>query len=122
MTGTAERTDTTVRTIRMYDDAWDLVGDRHFDHSTFVRDMTDAGLDSARCRRCRKLVPVEFRDLTGRSLAEWVTEARKTVDAQHRTGHHPVVIGNGTPSPTAKAAPAVFRERGGNPGTRGARR
>lgn len=119
MTETTVRPDASrVRTVRMYDDAWDLVGDRAPDHSKFIRDMMEAGLDAARCYRCFALVPVEFRDLTGKPIAEWVAEAGKVVTAQHRTGHHPVTIGNGTPaSPEPKATPgsAVFREPGGKP-------
>lgn len=117
MTETAERTGTTVRTIRMRDDAWDMIGLKvkaaRSDHSAFVRDMADAGVDCARCYRCFELVPVEFGDLTGKPLAEWVAEAGKTVTAQHRAGHHPVTIGNAAP----KAAPgsAVFLEPGGKP-------
>ena len=96
MTETAERTGTRVRTVRMFDDAWTLIGSRSRDASTFIRDMADAGLGFARCYRCFEMVPVEFGDLAGKPLAEWVAEAGKTVTAQHRAGHHPVTIGNGT--------------------------
>ena len=90
-----------VRSVRMYDDAWALIGTRSRDRSPFIRDMTDAGLQGARCYRCFELIPVEYRDLTGKPLAEWVTEAQKTVTRQHRDGHHPITIGRGQD----KAAP-----------------
>lgn len=83
------------RSVRMYDDAWDLIGERDRDHSGLIRDMTDAGLGYARCFRCSVLVPAEFGDLTGKPLADWVAEARKAVTAQHRAGHHPIAVGNG---------------------------
>jgi hypothetical protein len=82
-----------VRSVRMYDDAWTQIGTRSRDRSPFIRDMTDAGLQGARCYRCFELVPVEFADLTGKPLAEWVAEAQKTVTRQHRDGHHPVTVG-----------------------------
>src|SRR5581483_11902355 len=105
MTEAAERTGSRVRTVRMHDDAWTLIGSRSRDASTFIRDMTDAGLGFARCYRCFELVPVEFGDLTGKPLAEWVAGAGKAVTAQHRTGHHPVTIGNGTAPAAGQAAP-----------------
>src|SRR6185437_4788968 len=79
MTETSERTGTRVRTVRMFDDAWTLIGSRSRDASTFIRDMADAGLGFARCYRCFEMVPVEFGDLTGKPLAEWVAEAGKAV-------------------------------------------
>lgn len=118
MTETTVRPDASrVRTVRMYDDAWDLIGDREPDHSKFIRDMMEAGLGAARCYRCFTLVPVEFGDLTGKPLAEWVAAAGKAVTAQHRDGHHPVTIGNGAGAEAPKATPgsAVFLEPGGKP-------
>jgi hypothetical protein len=117
MTETTVRPDASrVRTVRMYDDAWDLIGDRAPDHSRFIRDMMEAGVDAARCYRCFELVPVEFGDLTGKPIAEWVAEAGKIVTAQHRQGHHPVTIGNGVgPEPKAAPGSAVFLEPGGKP-------
>lgn len=122
MTETAQRTDpgpAYPRAVRMYNDAWRKMNAREHglkaDTSQFTRDMTEAGLGYARCSRCFELVPVEFGDLAGRSLAEWVDEAREVVRAQHRAGHHPVTIGNGAGGEGAKAAPgsAVFLEPGG---------
>lgn len=118
---------TSIRTIRMYDDAWDLIGGRSRDRSTFIRDMADAGLQAVRCYRCFKLVPVEFGDLTGKPFAEWVAEAQKTVTRQHRDGHHPVTVGRAAASrtgpsgaipavaPVVAPGSAVFMEPGGKP-------
>jgi hypothetical protein len=118
MTETAERAGRSVRTVRMHDGTWDLMQSRRgMTASTLINDMTEAGLGFARCYRCFEPVPVEFGDLTGKPLAAWVAEAGKTVTAQHRAGHHPVTIGNGTPATAPQAAPgsAVFREPGGKP-------
>ena len=98
-----------VRSVRMYDDAWALIGTRSRDRSPFIRDMTDAGLQGARCYRCFELVPVEYRDLTGKPLAEWVAEAQKTVTRQHRDGHHPITVGRGQGKPASPGA-VLFME------------
>lgn len=82
------------RSVRMHADAWDLIGGSEKDRSPFMRDMTEAGLDRARCFRCFALVEVEYGDLTGRPLAEWVALARKTVSRQH-PHHRPIVVGAG---------------------------
>lgn len=113
MTDTAETTGKSVRTVRMHDATWDLMQSRRgMTASTLINDMTEAGLGFARCYRCFEPVPVEFGDLTGKPLAEWVAEAGKAVTAQHRDGHHPVTIGNGTPPATRRQSPVspVFRE------------
>ena len=112
---------TSLRSVRMYDDAWEKIGTRSKERSPFIRDMADAGLDVARCYRCLAPVPVEFRDLTGKPLAQWVEEAGKTVTRQHKTGHHPIVVGReAVPAPAPEVprpAPgsAVFLEPGGSP-------
>ena len=84
-----------VRTFRMYDDTWDLIGDRGrgFAVSVFVNDMAEAGLGYARCYRCFTLVPVEFGDLAGQPLAHWVEVAGKTVTRQPCRAHEPVTVG-----------------------------
>lgn len=96
------------RTVRMHNDAWNLMEaetpEMRSDPSKFTRDMTEAGLDLARCRTCFALVHVEFGDLTGKPLAEWVAEAQKTVTRQHRDGHHPVTVGRG-----ADRSPAAMK-------------
>ena len=112
MTETAERTGTTVRTVRIHDDAWALIGDRSRDRSPFIRDMADAGLGYVRCWTCAEMVPAEFGDLTGKPLAEWIAEAARAVKLQHRAGHRPVTIGNGADAEPRRQPPAspVFRE------------
>ncbi len=121
MTETAERVGAAKpRTVRMYDDAWNLMNAREHglraDPSQYTRDMTEAGLGTARCGRCLALVPVEYGDLTGKPLAEWVAEAVKTVTAQHRHGHEPVTIGNAAPArPAASPGTVTFLEPGGSP-------
>src|SRR5581483_11249059 len=118
MTETAERAGKSVRTVRMSDETWEIMQSRRgMTASVLINDMTEAGLGFARCYRCAEAVPVEFGDLTGKPLAEWVAGAGKAVTAQHRTGHHPVTIGNGTAPAAGQAAPgsAVFLEPGGKP-------
>jgi hypothetical protein len=79
----------------MYDDTWDLIGDRGRETiaSVFVNDMAEAGLGYARCYRCFTLVPVEFGDLAGQPLAHWVEVAGKTVTRQPCRAHEPVTVG-----------------------------
>ena len=114
MTETAERagsTPATPRTVRFHPDTWGIMESRRgMTASVHIRDMTEAGLGFARCYRCAEAVPVEFGDLTGKPLAEWVAEAGKAVTAQHRAGHHPVTIGNGTAARPQSPASPVFRE------------
>lgn len=104
----------------MWDDTWEVMEARRgMVASTFVNDMTEAGLGFARCFRCFEQVPVEYGDLSGKPLAEWVELAGKTVTRQHRDGHHPITIGRGTvPVPREeppKAAPVRFQAAGGTP-------
>lgn len=97
MTETVGHMSTTPRTVRFLPDTWEVMESRRgMTASVHIRDMTEAGLGFARCYRCAEPVPVEFGDLTGKPLAEWVAEAGKAVTAQHRAGHHPVTIGNAT--------------------------
>lgn len=117
MTETAERAGNSPRTVRFHPDTWEIMESRRgMIASVHIRDMTEAGLGFIRCWTCFEPVPVEFGDLTGKPLAEWVAETGKAIKAQHRTGHHPVTIGNAT-APVAQAAPgsAVFLEPGGKP-------
>jgi len=110
-----------VRTFRMYDDTWDLIGDRGrgFAVSVFVNDMAEAGLGYARCYRCFTLVPVEFGDLAGQPLAHWVEVAGKTVTRQPCRAHEPVTIGADMSAgePPAKPPAAITGPRRPAPGT-----
>ena len=123
MTETTERADrSVVRSVRMHPGTWDLMESRRgMTASVHIRDMTEAGLGFARCYRCSEPVPVGFGDLTGKPLAEWVAEAGKTVTRQHKTGHHPIVVGREAPAAPAPEVPrpapgsAVFLEPGGSP-------
>lgn len=123
MTVTASHYESRVRSARMFDDTWDRIGERDRDRSQFIRDMTDAGLQVVRCFRCFEPVKVEFGDLTGKPLAQWVEEAGKEVTRQHRDGHHPITVGRDTGEPPAArtvpsrpaSATAVFLEPGGSP-------
>lgn len=109
-----------IRSVRMHDGTWAMMQSRRgMVASTLINDMTEAGLQFARCYRCSEPVPVEYGDLTGKPLAEWVGEAGKTVTRQHKTGHHPVTVGREAPeaSRPVPSAPgsAVFLEPGGSP-------
>lgn len=119
MTETAERAASTPRTVRFHPGTWEIMESRRgMTASVHIRDMTEAGLGFIRCWTCFEPVPVEFGDLTGKPLAEWIAEAGKAIKAQHRHGHHPVTIGNAAPeAPAPRAAPgsAVFLEPGGKP-------
>ena len=113
MTETAERAGTTPRTVRFLPDTWEIMESRRgMVPSVHIRDMTEAGLGFIRCWTCFEPVPVEFGDLTGKPLAEWIAETGKAVKAQHRAGHHPVIIGNGAGAEPRRQPPAspVFRE------------
>ena len=117
MTETAERATNSPRTVRFHPDTWEIMESRRgMTASVHIRDMTEAGLGFIRCWTCFEPVPVEFGDLTGKPLAEWIAEAGKAIKAQHRDGHHPVTIGNAAPArPAASPGTALFLEPGGSP-------
>lgn len=104
----------------MWDDTWDLMAarDTRDAASTFVNDMTEAGLGFARCYRCFTLVPLEFGNLVGKPLAGWVAEAGKKVTAQKCSAHAPVTVGaEAKPARSRPRAPgsAVFQPPGEEP-------
>jgi hypothetical protein len=117
MTETAERVSTTPRTVRFLPGTWEIMESRRgMTPSVHIRDMTEAGLGFIRCWTCFEPVPVEFGDLTGKPLAEWIAETGKEIKTQHQDGHHPVTIGNEAAlAPRAAPGSAVFLEPGGKP-------
>jgi hypothetical protein len=100
------------------------------DVTSFITEAAQVRLGYLRCDRGRCLehgapVPVEFGNLTGRPLSEWIADAVREVDRQH-PHHEPVTIGARpapvvfmppTPDPLqrARARTAVFMEPGSEP-------
>ena len=67
------------------------------DVTSFITEAMEVRLGYLRCDRGRCLehgepVPVEFGDLTGRPMSDWIADAVRTVDRQH-PDHVPVMIG-----------------------------
>lgn len=87
------------------------------DVTTLLTQLLEAQLGFQRCYRCKSgapPVPVEFGDLTGKPLREWLAEAAGEVIRQHPR-HEPVRIGAepGTaPSSPLPSGTAMFREPG----------
>jgi hypothetical protein len=77
------------------DDAGDAAEGNRTDVSTWIRQAMQARLNYLRCDTCREdapPVPLEFGDLTGKPMDEWIREAVKQVKRQHPR-HEPVLIG-----------------------------
>lgn len=82
------------------------------DVTSFITEAAQVRLGYLRCDRGRCLeheppVPVEFGDLTGRPLSEWIAEAVREVDRQHPR-HEPVFVGaRPVPLPQAMFRPPM---------------
>ena len=102
--------------LRFREDLWaeaERIADP--DVTTLLTQCLEAQLEYLRCYRCKldaPPVPVEFGDLTGRPLREWLADAAEVVISQHPR-HEPVRIGAGPSSPAAGAPLSPrFREPG----------
>ncbi len=102
-------------TMRFREDLWDdaerVAQAERSDVTTLLTETMEAMLGHLRCHRCSlaaEPVPVEFGDLTGKPLREWIAGAVKQVVSQHPQ-HEPVVIGEkvSTPATAPAAAKAV---------------
>jgi len=87
------------RSVRFRDDDWaaaeDLARARNTDAGPLIISAAQAVLGYARCYRCRPEdppVPLRCGDLTGRTLAEAITEAEEQAVSQH-PAHEPVWLG-----------------------------
>ena len=87
--------------VRLRDDLWEGAEDAargvRMTASAWIRQVMQARLGYLRCDTCREdapPVPVEFGDLSGKSLDKWLAEAGKRVKRQHPR-HEPVLIGAG---------------------------
>ena len=107
-----------VRTMRFRDDDWDSADSAAWagraDVTTIATWAMEAMSGYLRCGKGRchdeaPSVPVEFGDLTGRPLGEWIAEAVARIERQH-PHHEPVMIGAEPASPAApSAAPAAAK-------------
>jgi hypothetical protein len=109
-------------TMRFREDLWaaaeNVAGDADSDVTTLLTQLLEAvALDGARCYRCKldaPPVPLEYGDLQGRPLREWLAEAAEEVIRQHPR-HEPVRIGaepGPAPSSPLSSGTAMFREPG----------
>jgi hypothetical protein len=93
------------------DDAGDAAAADGIDASTWIREAMQARLNYLRCGKCRETdppVPLEFGDLTGRPMDEWIAEAVERVRRQHPR-HEPVTVGAEAPAPLAHPGVVPFR-------------
>lgn len=84
--------------------------------------VIEAALGFVRCRRgsCSGRtppIPVTFGDIAGMTFGEAAAKAVELVEDQHRSGHHPVTIGNAAPEAPRAPGSVVFLEPGGRPVT-----
>lgn len=102
-----------VRSVRMWDDTWDLMENRARGAivAPFINGMAEAGLGFARCRTCDALVPVEFDIRPGLPLSHWADVAGRRVSRQH-PDHEPVTISSEPSAARPAGLPSlpVFRE------------
>jgi hypothetical protein len=94
------------------DDAGDAAAAGGDDASTWIREAMQARLNYLRCGKCRDTappVPLEFGDLTGKPLDEWIAETVERVRRQHPR-HEPVTVGAGVSAPLAHPGDIPFRE------------
>jgi hypothetical protein len=63
------------------------------DASQFIRFGADLMLMSIRCGRCDEAVPLEFGDIRGRDMWDWMEDAEKAVLRQKHGDHRPVLVG-----------------------------
>ena len=63
------------------------------DASQFIRFGADLMLGSIRCGRCDEAVPLEFGDIRGRDMWDWMEDAEKAVLRQKHGDHRPVLVG-----------------------------
>ena len=104
-------------TMRFREDLWaqaeQVAEASETDVTTLLTQLLEAQLGFQRCYRCKldaPPVPLEFGDLQGRPLREWLAEAAEEVIRQHPR-HEPVWIGAKPGTSTSPASP-VFREPG----------
>ena len=82
------------------------------DVTTFLTEAAEARLGYARCYRCALdagPVPVEFGDLSGRPLDEWIADAVRAAAGQH-PHHQPVRVGAGERPAAVTHRTVPFRE------------
>jgi hypothetical protein len=93
------------------DDAGDAAAAGGDDVSTWIREAMQARLNYLRCGKCRETappVPLEFGDLTGKPLDEWLAETVERVRRQHPR-HEPLTVGAEAPAPLAHPGVVPFR-------------
>jgi hypothetical protein len=89
----------------------DAAGAARTDVSTWIRQAMQARLGYLRCDTCREdapPVPLEFGDLTGKPMDEWIREAVAKVKRQHPR-HEPLTVGAEAPAPLAHPGVVPFR-------------
>ena len=114
--GPAESTPLSMRVRRdLADDAREAAAGT--DVSTWIRQAMQARLGYLRCDRCRETDPpvrLEFGDLSGRPMDEWIADAAAEVKRQHPR-HEPVTVGAEAPGPLAHPGVVPFRPPAVNP-------
>jgi hypothetical protein len=124
------------RSFRAWDGTWEDLAktgrDENFAPATLLSDTADVLAGYIRCARCGGTpVPVQFGNLAGRPLWEWIGEAERAVRFQKCKDHQPVRIGAAPDDPVrhlqqdipglvpaselaAPAGSAVFQTAGGS--------
>ena len=102
--------------MRFRDDDWETAEQAAWEGKSDVTTLTtlamEAMLGYIRCYRCKENappVPVEFGNLEGRPLREWIAGAEKRIVSQHPR-HEPVTIGAEPATAPAAAKSVRFME------------